>query len=741
MKLGLTEGQYKKLLTLLQEQAEAPAAEPEKGTSDKQTGGQGYPAVGKWESGITRGPANQVGVTKWADVVGAKLNRGKANPLKEQTTQQQVQKPKFEIGAWSSKLTNDITKDQYGNDYDRYGSPMTGNHYGNDGKYYHMDHNWNAVDIQDYTPQFWKGREKPIEPYLIPKDGPSINGYHYDAFQGRDVLNYVPDRTRYKRPGDKDYVLRNPEVNNKFYRIDLNNWYLGNMGVTLQHMENFQNRKTDSGIDVPKGFNPNTYNEYLSKRDAIQQQIDSIDEKHNSHWNPFKSNFGPGGYWDRKELNYYNNLKQQLVDLKNQYWNPNHSYGLNPKESEQYERMKKELDDMFSPLMYRLQQEIKRKEDEYVKKYGRRLQPIAQDATRNVANEKFKKSYSDNDCNQYASETPERALCILRNEYTERRTKLDLSFGKDDWGKNIGMFGQGFDEWWDKWGGYVQFGGNILLIALSGSIVAVIRGGLVVAGEAIAVDLVANSGMMRAVAPYVLDSIFNGTVAGYQISRKQDEEAMMSIICALVPFISFGANLGKVSVETSQKLALKIAKSDLDNPQKLIAFAENLTDEERFVFRDVYNLPRQAIKKGLDTIIKDKKLILSKIGYKIAKPAKNLWLKSLGKTAAIEMGLPLSASIGNSLFDVIKNKNITNFTLEELAFIQQSIKRSLEPLPPEKALVAANGVIENLENFKSVQDISDNILQWSGREPTPEEMEKINKLREKFKWKKIEPKK
>jgi hypothetical protein len=85
MKLGLTDIQYNNLLTLLQEQAEAPAAEPEKGTSDKQSGGQGYPAVGKWESGITRGPANQVGVTKWADVVGSKLTRGHANQLKEQT--------------------------------------------------------------------------------------------------------------------------------------------------------------------------------------------------------------------------------------------------------------------------------------------------------------------------------------------------------------------------------------------------------------------------------------------------------------------------------------------------------------------------------------------------------------------------------------------------------------------------------------------------------------------------------
>lgn len=66
------------------EQPEPPASTPEAGTSNKQGGGQGYPSVTKWESGIQRGPANQVGVTKWSDVVGSKLQRGKANPLTEQ---------------------------------------------------------------------------------------------------------------------------------------------------------------------------------------------------------------------------------------------------------------------------------------------------------------------------------------------------------------------------------------------------------------------------------------------------------------------------------------------------------------------------------------------------------------------------------------------------------------------------------------------------------------------------------
>ena len=84
MKLGLTEKQYKNILSKLLEQSEAEpvSPEPEAGTSSAQTGGKGYPVVGKWESGVTRGPSNQIGVTKWSDIVGSVLTRGKSNPLK-----------------------------------------------------------------------------------------------------------------------------------------------------------------------------------------------------------------------------------------------------------------------------------------------------------------------------------------------------------------------------------------------------------------------------------------------------------------------------------------------------------------------------------------------------------------------------------------------------------------------------------------------------------------------------------
>ena len=88
MKILISEKQLKGLIQKtenqdLDEQDDPAAAQPETGTSSTQSGGQGYPEVGVWESGIAREtPGNQIGVTKWADIVGAKLTRGKANKLK-----------------------------------------------------------------------------------------------------------------------------------------------------------------------------------------------------------------------------------------------------------------------------------------------------------------------------------------------------------------------------------------------------------------------------------------------------------------------------------------------------------------------------------------------------------------------------------------------------------------------------------------------------------------------------------
>jgi len=88
MKLLITEKQLKKLVSTItdeeleedldeQDMTDAAAGDstPKSGASDYQSGGEGYPEVHKWESGVSRGPDNQVGNTKWSDVVGSKISR------------------------------------------------------------------------------------------------------------------------------------------------------------------------------------------------------------------------------------------------------------------------------------------------------------------------------------------------------------------------------------------------------------------------------------------------------------------------------------------------------------------------------------------------------------------------------------------------------------------------------------------------------------------------------------------
>lgn len=85
MRLVITEKQLAELIRAnsqsLQLSEEGEEGAPETGTSSD---GEKKTNASKWESGVTRGPGNQIGVTKWSEVVGSKITRGKANPLSEQ---------------------------------------------------------------------------------------------------------------------------------------------------------------------------------------------------------------------------------------------------------------------------------------------------------------------------------------------------------------------------------------------------------------------------------------------------------------------------------------------------------------------------------------------------------------------------------------------------------------------------------------------------------------------------------
>jgi hypothetical protein len=54
----------------------------EEGEESTSTTGTGAGSATKWSQGHTKGPGNQTGITKWADVVGSQLKRGHGNPLK-----------------------------------------------------------------------------------------------------------------------------------------------------------------------------------------------------------------------------------------------------------------------------------------------------------------------------------------------------------------------------------------------------------------------------------------------------------------------------------------------------------------------------------------------------------------------------------------------------------------------------------------------------------------------------------
>jgi hypothetical protein len=604
MKLGLTEKQYIDLLTLisetdLKEQGDPPASEPEAGTSDKQSGGQGYPSVGKWESGVTRGPANQVGVTKWADVVGAKLTRGHANQLKEQST---------------------------------------------------VKSNQNNIKL-------FKGKEKPTPPIPAIEKYPNYsqignNGktkYPYDAKNKfGEYLNWY-----YKSPINTSADIGYKDKLDIKYREDLNSWLISNMNMTLEDWERYYGRKSKSGKNVPKGFNPDSYDEYLNMSSTIQKQIDDLNSKHKM------------GYWNRKDLNQVNNLNKQLVDLKSEYSNSEFSYGITKDELNQYNQKKKEINDY----------------------YGNMLKNLGGD---NNSSSKLGRFGQDN------LYIPKKITTIsetdkIKKEWSDELKKLDLLFGKDNWAKDVSILGQEFDRIWDKWGTALQIIGNIAIIAFSGGIAGVVSGG------ARAVGFTISSGAIRAAAPYVADSTFNALIGTYESSRGKNEEALISFLCAMVPYITYSKNIGKVSIDTAEGLARKIILGKFDTKESMDIFIKSLSPEERYIFRDTMSLPKEMIKRNFDLAVQTINKTLRSQGLKVPKSGISIWGPKVLKQLGVEGGIPVSGMIVNSLFKIIKNDYGHIYSSEELLDVKRFLN-TLKTYNNVELLIKSADILSDLKN-------------------------------------------
>ena len=655
MKLGLTEGQYKKLLTLLQEQAEAPAAEPEAGTSAKQSGGQGYPAVGKWESGVTRGPANQVGVTKWADVVGAKLTRGHSNQLKEQT------ETKTDSGPENVKAMKGVPQPT---------PPIPAKEkYPDRCQYYAYGSCPYELENQAGEPYFW----------YYHSESPTQTWLYCDDLHGVST-SLINPRVDYKlgNYSTNDFV-GTKLVMQDYYETEFNWWLQANMNTTLAEWRRYHNRISKNGVQVPKGFNPDDYDEYLAKIAPLEKEISNIrSELLKPEFNPVKIYRKIKATWNgafTDGVQRIRNLEAQIESIKKKYCNEEFSYGITFEELEHYY----EKVDMINQEYGKRVDVIKEKYKSYDLDRADDTRTYAQTAYAELPPE-------DNALKQQR----DREIQPIEKEWSERLDQIDMVFGKDNWIKDVGIFGQSFDRFWDKWGTALSIVGNIAIIAASGGIAGIVQ------GTAGAIGFTIESGILRAAAPYAADFLFNSVIATYEASRGKNEAALISFICAMVPFMSWEKNIGKVSIESAESLSKKVSTAKYETKEEMEIFVKNLTPEERRAFRDVMTLPKESIIQNYDLAIKKLSKEMTKTGVEVAKSGIGIWMPALIKQLGIEGGVPVSAGIINGFFKLIKDNYGHFYTEDELVKVKQYLD-GLKLEEREKLLDKAARAADNLD--------------------------------------------
>lgn len=549
MKLGLNERQLKLILSQLpenQEISEEPtdpsAAQPSAGTSATQTGAQGYPEVEKWESGVTRGPANQIGVTKWSDVVGATLKRDKANPINETEYTKEglvnlIEQLNLNYNTdWYDPKTGRLNqvgplntskipyqavyaKDLYPNIKDGkypmvvnpkviedYNNPLSFNRYSknNDrlavGNISNKTNNTQVSNIlAKYTPGYWKGKPQPKKPIpykgqILSKPGTILPKEPWSYYEGK---------------------LGNLDIQNSTYESDLEKWTLEN--VPNEYYKAY--RKTPGGVDeVPEGFSPLDYDEYLAKRNVLlSQKNKSVNRKGQ------------------------NIIDKQLLDLDKEYKNNNYPKGISKQEKKELDSWLKAIDDYYGPQIKSCNQKNK---IDFYKSYL----TAAKDNTRVANNLPFGTSPCDD----------------LTYQYRTKRRDMMAYYGYHRENRND------FDKWWDQYGTWVQVGGTLLLMIT-----------MPMLGAASATTLLADAGL-------------NVAIAGYEASRGKFADAGVSLLIAALPI--YGPQFG-VPAKIGKSISLKLASAEIRTSADLAKFMVTLTEDESKWFKYLMEQKPELLEK------------------------------------------------------------------------------------------------------------------------------------------------
>jgi hypothetical protein len=565
MKIGLTERQYRRILSKttenqeIKEDEEVPAAEPEAGTSAQQSGGQGYPEVGKWESGVSRGPSNQVGITKWADVVGSTLKRDKANKLKETYYTKKefelvIEQLNPEFKPWynpsDGKLMSGMMKIGKGGVYAKslypnikdgryppiakvediknfwapsaFKSPLNPNDRLAVGSINDFANNTTLSDaFAKSTPTYWKGKPQPQKPtpykgQIISTPGTKLPEQPWGYYEGK---------------------LGNLKTQESQYQIDFTNW------IKTNDINQYYNmvRKSPKGLDVPKGYSPLEYDEYRSKIDPIVKQIESLSKPKPSARGWMDTGTIP---LTKEEQTKLAQLRKQRDDINNEYYDADFPNGISKEQKKQLDLWKNALSQYYKPLI--------EKEKE--------------------STEKSQQSNSKID-NTYVY-YPKMSDGIYSMEYNKKLTDLKKVFGYNRDNRS------GFDKFWDEWGTVIQIGGGLILTVLI---------------PELGIPLLTMRSMM------VADTVFNLAIAAYQTSRDQTENAAGSVIFAILPHL----NIFKVPSAIAESISKKVAVAPLKTSSDLAIFMKTMLNEEEA--------------KWLTTILKSDKKTLENATKEITK--------------------------------------------------------------------------------------------------------------------------
>jgi hypothetical protein len=677
MKIGLTERQYNRIISKttenqeIKEDGEIPAAEPEAGTSAQQSGGQGYPEVGKWESGVTRGPANQIGITKWADIVGSTLKRDKANQLKEthytkkefillieQTSPFYDKTGKFFRGGPMNKPqgaidANDLYPNIKDGKYPTTVDPKTIQSYYNSNSFSQFNPNIKSNDrlavgnisnkpspeLSKYfaksSPSYWKGKPQPIKP---------------TAYKGQILSK--PGTILPKEPwGYYEGKLGNLETQQSQFESDFTNW------MKVNDVNQYYNivRKSPKGLDVPKGYSPLEYDEYRSKIDPIVKQIESLTKPKPSASGWMDTGIIP---LTKEEQSKLSQLRLQRDNINKEYYSEDYPNGISREQKKELDQWTSALSQYYKPLI-----DKETKDNENLQRNNSKLDALY------VSRPKFEKSYTD--------------------EYRSKIKDLKKVFGYQHDNRS------GFDKFWDEWGTVIQIGGGLILTVLI---------------PELGIPLLTMRSMM------VADTVFNLAIAAYQTSRNQTENAAGSVIFAILPHL----NIFKVPSAIAESISKKVAIAPLKTSSDLAIFMKTMLNEEEAkwlttILKSDKKTLENATKEITKRFIKTQESLGVKASTKQIQKLETSWLnKGVNKFKKID---PLAKTVPNILqrpivkkigFDLSVFLGVTEWinSIEEKAKIKldekerKNLEKYFDSIPKEvKEIFAKNLDTEDIKNI------------------------------------------